>query len=56
MAIEVREIHFKTIVDGGATTKTGSQKRNSEKKKEDEKLIAACVEKVMEILKLKEQR
>lgn len=55
MAIEIREIHFKTIIDGSGKN-TDSHKRNSEKQKENEKIISACVEKVMEIIKLKEER
>lgn len=52
MPIEIKELHIKINVDENAS----SLRRESPAKEEKNKIIAACVEQVMEILSKKEER
>ncbi|HKL33819.1 MAG TPA: DUF5908 family protein [Tangfeifania sp.] len=52
MPIEIKELHIKINVDENGA----SPQRESSLKKEKNKIIAACVEQVMEILSKKEER
>ncbi|MFW6259936.1 MAG: DUF5908 family protein [Tangfeifania sp.] len=52
MPIEIKELHIKINVDENGASPRGE----SSLKKEKDKIIAACVEQVMEILSKKEER
>lgn len=52
MPIEIRELHIKINVDN-----TTEQRRNRNNENQDkDKIIEACVERVMELLSKKEER
>jgi hypothetical protein len=52
MPIEIKELHIKINVEENGQ----SNKREGSLKEEKDKIIAACVEQVMEILSKKEER
>lgn len=52
MPIEIKELHIKINVDESP----GSSNPESSARNEKDKMIEACVERVMEILKDKEER
>lgn len=52
MAIEIQELHIRINVDEGGREQRG----NSDTHEERERIIAAAVERVMEILARKEER
>jgi hypothetical protein len=63
MPIEIRELHIKAVIDSGgkkasANSETGAGNETSETGNgiNQEQLIDLCVEKVLEILKEKEER
>ena len=62
MAIELRELHIKAVVDAGGEKKTGGASPEANPKSTEQgegqadQLISLCVEKVMEILKDKKER
>jgi len=63
MPIEIRELHIKAVIDsGGSNRKNAEGNENNNKDAAEgadqrpENLIDLCVEKVMEILKEKEER
>lgn len=57
MPIEIKELHIKTIVGDGKTTETGTNEENQVNNKElKSKIIAECVEQIMEILKDRNER
>ncbi|HET6994610.1 MAG TPA: DUF5908 family protein [Chitinophagaceae bacterium] len=62
MAIELRELHIKTVVDAGGEKKPGGAsaeagpKAAEEGEGQSDQLISLCVEKVLEILKEKKER
>ena len=62
MAIEIRELHIKAIVDAGADKKDSPMDQQSRKETAEQSeantdiLIDTCVQKIMEILKEKMER
>lgn len=52
MAIEIQELHIRINVDEGGSEQQGSMPTHEER----EQIIAAAVERVMEILARKEER
>lgn len=55
MPIEIKELHIKINVDEGQEG-SGNSLSTGISQSEKEKIIAACVEQVMEILSKKEER
>ena len=53
MPIEIKELHIKTIVDNSSDKKSAASENQPETMK---KIVAQCVEQVMDILKDKEER
>jgi Family of unknown function (DUF5908) len=58
MPIEIKELHIRVSVDNNtAQQNTGQQSNNSQSAATpDPALVQACVEKVMEIIRLKSER
>jgi hypothetical protein len=62
MPIEIRELHIKAVIDSGGGGKSDSPDQNNLKTTEHgdgentEHIIDLCVEKVLEILKDKQER
>lgn len=54
MPIEIKELHIKINVDEGANK--GNSQNNTAAKEDQSKLIAACVEEVMYLLKEQKER
>lgn len=52
MPIEIKELHIKITVDEGKPSSTGNTGAGTDK----QKIIAECVEQVMEILDAKKER
>ena len=53
MPIEIKELHIKINVDESSTTSTTGE---TSKQKEMDRMIAMCVEQVMEIISKKQER
>jgi len=53
MPIEIKELHIKTVVDNSADKKAVNQANQAEATK---KIVAQCVEQVMDILNQKAER
>ncbi|MEM8900180.1 MAG: DUF5908 family protein [Bacteroidota bacterium] len=57
MPIEIRELHIKaTIGEGGTQTAQTSQNVTNRDKKSMDYMIAQCVEKVLQVLRDKQER
>jgi len=62
MPIEIRELHIKAVVEPGgssgdaATSTAGGEKTDKQSEQNTEQLIELCVEKIMEVIKEKNER
>jgi hypothetical protein len=57
MPIEIKELHIKTVVENGPTAQNQQQNSgNNQAAGDPDKIVALCVEQVMEILKNKNER
>jgi hypothetical protein len=57
MPIEIKELHIKTVVENAPSTQSQQQNTgNNQASGDQDKIIALCMEQVMEILKSKNER
>jgi hypothetical protein len=62
MPLEIRELHIRAVIDGGGGSKPASpggaeqQPEGNKSEEPSDQLIDLCVEKVLEVLKDKQER
>lgn len=58
MPVEIRELYIKTVIGNEPQGSGGAPRRPSggDPQQEQERLIALCVERVMELLRLQQER
>jgi hypothetical protein len=56
MPIEIKELHIKINVDKGSSSKDTESKNNNSKSDDKAKLVATCVEAVLDVLERQKER